>query len=149
MEVDKLHKEFFKLLERLDKGDWKLKVNENWTIKDVVAHLVGWEREDARTLYKLYKTRKRAWWSHTNNFDDFNKKSVKRYKTYSNSALIKEWKHQYKIVKREMKRIGITDLKADSKRFGWLFDGTDANHIFGHYKQIQKVLSNNSKYSSR
>lgn len=141
MDAVQIHEEFFTFLKDLTKEEWKVKVNKNWTVKDVVAHLVGWEREDAETIFKLWKTQKRAWFLETTNFDDFNKKWVGEYSDFSPQELIEEWEHWYKVLNWRIRKIGIDRLKSKPKLFGWLFNEGDNNHYYIHLKQIKKALN--------
>ena len=42
--------DFITYLRALRPEGWQLKVTDKWTVKDVVAHMVGWERQDPKTL---------------------------------------------------------------------------------------------------
>lgn len=59
--VAEISKKFFKILGNLNEEQWKMKVNNNWTIKDVVSHLFGWvfdEGEDNHYLFHLNQIKK-------------------------------------------------------------------------------------------
>lgn len=91
--TQKLTDEFLVFLEDLDPKDWNQKVTGKWTIRDMIVHLIGWEKEATKELPVSYATRQRPWFM--NNNDDyvkFNAKNVQEYKDHSFKQLIKEWK---------------------------------------------------------
>jgi len=132
--------EFYDLLEELDDNQWDRKLNSKWTIKDCVAHLVGWEREAVKRLREEWETGEKPWFLIDEDFDEFNKKSVEEFKGYNSKDLIKEWKYWQKKLDEEIKKIGERNLKAEPEMFGWVFDETGDSHYLYHLKQIKKVL---------
>ncbi len=120
--------------------DWGKKVNKNWSVKDVIAHLVGWEKEVALTLAKAWETKTKPWFFKTDNYDEFNAKSVAFYREYNPDLLIKEWENWQKNLDDEISKIGENNLRTH-KDFDWVFDveGEDS-HYSQHYRQIKKAL---------
>ena len=41
--------DFVSYLKILKPEDWHKKVNDKWTVKDVVAHMIGWEKGDVKS----------------------------------------------------------------------------------------------------
>ena len=138
---------FIDYLKTLKPEDWNKKANSAWTVKDVVAHMVGWEKGDVETIKTCWKTKTAPWWKDVNDFDDFNAKSVKYYKNYTPKQLTKEWTLWQKKVQKEIDRIGKKNLKAYPELFDWLFEGGDErsdlkiSHYRLHYNQIKKAVS--------
>jgi hypothetical protein len=98
--------DFIAYLKTLKPEDWHKKVDDGRTVKEVVAHMVGWEKEDTKIIRSAWATKKRPWFYETEDFDDFNKKSIEYYKDYEPAELISEWEKWQKKVKEEINRIG-------------------------------------------
>lgn len=129
--------DFFDLLESLSEDEWELKVNDKWSVKDVVAHLIGWEEECAVSLMDSWQTGKKPWFMKTDDYDEFNRKSVMKYKNYTPKQLIERWKFVIRVLDSEIDDIGIGRLKAKGELFDWLFD---ESHYEEHLEQIKKAL---------
>lgn len=134
---------FIAYLKTLKPEDWDKKVTDKWTVKDVVAHMIGWEKEDAHIIKSIWKDKKIPWFYKTEDYDDFNKKSVDYYKEYKPDKLIKEWEKWQKKVEEEINRIGKSKLRARPDLFRWLFDEGDDSHYNLHYRQIKDVVEKN------
>ncbi len=127
-------KEFISYLEGLKDEDWNVKVNSKWNVKDVVSHLVGWEEECAKALISFMKTGEKPWFLVEQDYSEFNRKNVERYKNYSHKELLEKWKSLAKITEKEIKEIGEENLKDKE----WLFDDS---HYIEHWEQIKKALN--------
>lgn len=135
-------KGFMKLLESLNEDDWKIKVNSDWTIKDVISHLVGWEREAVKALEEEWKTKEKPLFLLTEDFNEFNKKNVEHYKRYNSRELLDEWKKLQNILDEKINEIGEENLRKEPELYDWVFDEGEENHYKEHYEQIKKVLGN-------
>lgn len=119
-----------------------------WTVKDVVAHMVAWEKRDAEIIPFFWKTKKREpWMSVRVEWDEFNRKEVERYKNYTPKQLLDEWRMWQGKVRDEIAAIGADNIKAHPELFDWMI--TDAGHYTlneggshyeHHYEQINKAL---------
>ncbi|MCX6785073.1 MAG: hypothetical protein NTV81_04060 [Candidatus Komeilibacteria bacterium] len=49
---------FFK---NLKPSDWDVLATKKWRVKDVLAHLVGWEREVAKALVRVFEAEEKPW----------------------------------------------------------------------------------------
>lgn len=127
---------FVKYLEGLKDEDWNVKVNSKWTVKDVVSHLIGWEEECANVLVNSLKTGKKPWFLKDQDYSEFNKKNVERYKNYTPKKLLEKWKHLTKITENVIKNVGGEDRLLKEK--DWLFDDS---HYIEHWEQIKKALN--------
>lgn len=143
MEKEKITQDFFKLLENLNEGDWNIKVNNGWTIKEVISHLVGWEKEAVKVLDEEWKTKKKPWFLETEDFANFNKQSIENYRDYSPKKLMDKWKKWQRLLDEKIDEIGEKNLRKESELFEWVFDEGEDNHYLVHYKQIQQALMNN------
>ena len=120
-----------------------------WTVKDVVAHMVGWERGDAETIKQCWETKNQPWWKGVDKSSDdaFNAKWVEFYKDYTPEQLIIEWETWQCKVREIISQIGEQNLKTRMDLFAWLFEGVDDNrsdgkssHYKHHYQQIKEAL---------
>ena len=49
--------DFISYLKTLKPEDWNKKVTDKWKVKDVVAHLIGWERDDTKIIRSIWETK--------------------------------------------------------------------------------------------
>jgi hypothetical protein len=132
--------DFIAYLQSLKSDDWRRMATTTWTIKDVVAHLLGWEAGDPEIIRQTWRTKESPWWDTTDDYDDFNKKLIQYYKDYTPEALISEWQTKHREVQDVITEIGESQLKSRMDLFGWLFDDSENSHISHHYRQIRKAV---------
>src|SRR5688572_18897186 len=82
---------FINYLKTLQPEDWSKMATSQWTVKDVVAHMVGWEKGDAEVIRGAWKLKTKPWWLVTDNYDEFNAQSVEFYKNCTPEELLAEW----------------------------------------------------------
>ena len=104
--------DFISYLKTLKLDDWNKKATDRWTIKDVVAHMVGREREDVEEIKKIWDTKQKPWFMETDNYDEFNAKWAEFYKDYTSDELISEWELWQKKVTEEIDKIGYSNIKS-------------------------------------
>lgn len=138
--IEDIFKEFLELLKDLKSEDWKIKI-KNKTIKDIVAHMVGWEKECAEQLDEVWETQEEPWFLKTDDYDDFNKKSMEKYKDYSPEELLNEWKKLQEELEKKIIQIGEEKLRARPELFDWVFDEGDNSHYLEHLNQIKEAIS--------
>ncbi len=133
---------FVSYLKTLKPEDWEKQATEKWTVKDVVAHMIGWEKIDPQVIWDTWHTKKRPWFYETDDFDAFNRKSVEFYRAYSPDQLIAEWEKLQALVQKEIDTIGEKNLRAEPRLFGWLFDQEEKEdgHYNIHFRQIQNAV---------
>lgn len=150
---------FYTFLENLTDEQWDTKVDKNWTVRDVIAHLVGWEKECAIQTPIVYRTKQKPWFLKTNDYEKFNRKSIEEYKNFTLTELLQEWRKWQDKIQTEIDLIGEDKLKSQPKLFYWLFEddsnkGTDAfeeygeSHYSEHFKQIKAVLEKQTTFRS-
>ena len=130
---------FIFYLKTLKPEDWSKKATDKWTVKDVVAHLVGWEKEVVNTLDEARKTGEPAWFMKQKNWDEFNKQNTEFYKNYSPKELLEEWEMWQEKLEAKIKELGESELR-DDKDMEYLFDEGDDSHYEHHYRQIKKAV---------
>ena len=132
--------DFIAYIRTLKPEDWNKKATEKWTVKDVVAHMIGWEKGDPEIIKETWKSKRTPWFYETNEFDEFNKNAVEFYKQYMPEQLIGELGKWQKKVKEDIDSIGEDKLRNRPDLFGWLFDESDDSHYSHHYRQIKNTV---------
>jgi predicted restriction endonuclease len=140
--------DFITYLKTLKSDDWNKMATSQWTVKDVVAHMVGWERRDAEVIPIFWKTKKREPWMSTRaEWDEFNRKEVERYTNYAPQQLLDEWQMWQKKVKEEIDKIGYDNIKSRSDLFDWILEdeghytlNEGGSHYEHHYEQIKNAV---------
>lgn len=82
--------DFISYLKTLKPEDWSKKATDKWTVKDVVAHMVGWEKAVTKIVKSVWETKQEPWFMETDNYDEFNAKMIEYYKNYSPNQLLDE-----------------------------------------------------------
>ncbi|MDO8340608.1 MAG: DinB family protein [Candidatus Woesebacteria bacterium] len=137
-----LTENFLKYLKNLTNKEWGTKVTDGWTIKEEIAHLIGWEKEAAKELPIAWKKHRRPWFMENNDdFARFNAKNTTEYKEFTPRQLIIEWKKWQKVFEDEISKIGEDKLRADYDFFEWVFDESGQGHYLEHFNQIKKALN--------
>lgn len=128
---------FFK---NLKSDDWDKPVTRLWKVKDVLSHLVGWEREVAEKLPIAWENGEDPWFMDTDNYDDFNAQIYEEYKDFSPSQLLAELKEWQDVLNEEIDKIGEDEVR-QSNYSEWVFDEGREPHSEHHIKQIRFALS--------
>lgn len=147
---------FINYLKTLPSEDWSRMVTSRWSVKDVVAHMVGWEKGDAEVIREAWELKIKPWWLLTDNYDEFNAKSVEFYKDYTPEELIAEWQMWQDKVREEVERVGEENLRSHPDLFAWVFEGVDddrrdgtLSHYKHHYSQIKRTLGRDGRKGLR
>jgi hypothetical protein len=119
--------------------DWNVQVTKNWTVKDIVSHLVGWEKEVARELPRVWESGQQPWFMSTENYEGFNGETYEYYKDYSPEELISEFQKWENYLDVSIKNIGEENLRKHP-HMDWVFDEGDEPHFEHHIDQIRKAL---------
>ena len=133
---------FISFLKSLEVDDWTKKITDKWTVKDVVAHMVGWKKNDPETILLTWRMKDLPWFYKVQDYGEFNRQSVEYYKDYSPDELIAEWLVLRKIVKKIILDLGEHQLRSRPDLFRWLFNKNEKeSHYSHHLEQIKKVLN--------
>ena len=132
--------EFIDFLASLTEPQWQTKVNADWTVKDVIAHLMGWAYEVAGVLPIVWETGKEPWFCKTSDYDTFNDRNVEKYSDSRPAEVLAEYSKAEEIVQVEIDKIGELRLRAQPAKYGWLFDEGPNGHWMNHLRQIKKAL---------
>lgn len=149
--------EFISFLKTLTHDDWGAQVTDMWTVKDVVAHMVGWEKRDAQIIPLIWSTKQLPQWMTTKEeYDAFNRVNVEQYAHLAPEDLLSEWEKWQSVVQTELETVGYEQLQSRPDLFGWLLeargesgnhpnDDPKENHYFHHYVQIKDTLLEKKK----
>lgn len=132
--------DFISYLKRLKPEDWQKMATDEWTVKDVVAHMVGWEKGDVEVIRKSWEAKEEPWFLKSSSYKDFNYKNVEYYKNYSPEKLIEEWQYWQDEVEKEVEKIGWENIEKHPDKFGWLLEEGEGSHYEHHYNQIKKAV---------
>lgn len=143
--------QFIKYLKTLPAEDWEKKVTADWDVKNVVAHMIGWDRGDVDAIKTICETKQPPSWKLSGwgkaDDDAYNAKWIEYYKDYTPTELIIEWEKWQAEVRALVNFYGEENLRARSDLFDWLFEGVEDNrkdstpgHYKHHYNQLKQVL---------
>jgi len=134
--------DFIEYCKNLKSEDWRVQVTDKWTVKDVVAHMVGWEKVGVEALEKYLKIGgNKPWFMESGDYDNFNTEQVEFYKNHSPKELLKEWQDWQIKIEKLIKKIGEKKLRIN-KDMEWLFDEEkEDGHYKHHLDQIKKALN--------
>ena len=138
--MDAEWRQFMAFLASLTESQWQKKVNEDWTVKDVIAHLVGWTYEVADALPVVWETGEEPWFCKTSDYDEFNDRNVEKYKGLSPVGILQEYAKAEDIVRVEADKIGESKLRKRPDVCGWLFDEGPNAHWLNHFRKIKNAL---------
>jgi hypothetical protein len=127
---------FFK---NLKDSDWDIAVTNKWRVKDILSHLVGWEREVCRGLADVFKNGDNPWFMKIGDYAEFNEKIYQEFKDYSFENLLLElekWQDEFDKI---IKKIGEDKIRKQPDT-DWVFDEGGDSHFEHHINQIKKVL---------
>lgn len=131
---------FIAYLKTLNPEDWNVKATDKWTVKDVVAHIIGWIELDIASLERTDEADTLPWRQKGFDVNDYNAKSVKKYTDNTPNELIVTF------VKLDEKRtnliqeVGIENIKKDKELYYYLFEDGNNKHTEHHWKQIREAL---------
>lgn len=135
-----LIREYNTLLKNLTKKQWGIEVSGHRTVKDIIAHMVGWEKE--AVMYFRSKAYDSASYSMSfkNYNGKFNNRAVKRYAILFTDELLKEWAKWQKLLAVELKKVDKEKLQGKLQLFDWIVDGNEKNHYSWHLRQLKERL---------
>jgi hypothetical protein len=136
--MDKL----IKFLNNLSEDKWAIKVNPRWTVKDVVAHLIGWAEEATKVIPVAMKSDEDPWFMNLKNYDEFNNKSVLKYGKLRPKELLNKIQKVDNALSKVIEKYGVENLK-HRPGFKWMFEENEESHSIHHLRQIRKVWGQN------
>ena len=61
-------------LKNLSESDWYLKATDKWLVKDIVSHLIGWEREVSNCFLDSWENGVEPWFMKIDDYSEINQK---------------------------------------------------------------------------
>jgi len=132
--------DFISFLKTLNPDDWDKKISNTWTLQDLVAHMVGWEKAFIEVAHALAEGKARPWFMDPGTWDAFNAQSVKFYKDYSPHDLMVEWEKWQKELLKTIDHFGEEKLREYPELVDWIFDQSENSHYNSHLRQLKEVL---------
>jgi len=124
--------------------DWKVMVTDKWNVRDVVTHMLVWEKQGVKYL-KNFIARSESEplkdWDKVK-YDSYNEESLKSYKDHTPKQLIEEWETFQVEVGKLIAQVGESELR-QHKGMRWILgkeDGTESSHYDNHHQKIRDAL---------
>ena len=125
--------------EKLQPSDWQKMATETRTVKGVLAHLVGWQREVSIELLKSMKPGESPWFVFVEDYDDFNAKIDTEFNAVPPEGLLREFRKWDAELDRQIQSIGIEKLR-ERPEAEWVLDKGDDSHFLEHFNQMKKAV---------
>ena len=109
------------------------------TVKDIFAHLVGWQRECVLELRKTWNSGKQPWFVLTSEYDDFNLKIRNEFDVFQPDNLLQEFKKWDRALEQMIIEIGEDKLRS-KREAAWVMDEGEDGHFLNHFLQIKKAV---------
>ena len=128
---------FLDTCDHLDPGLYEQGVvHDQWSLRDVVAHLTGWDHEATERFWRFLSGPTE---DSTYNNDEFNARSVTARQHFSYAQAVKEWRSVHRGLEEAIGAVQPEDLEADSRFATWLV--TLSSHYEEHAAQLRTLLS--------
>jgi hypothetical protein len=129
----------FKAINGLSEADAKsIKVTSKWNVKDVIAHIIGWELASTKGAKQILREKEKPGFFHYN-FDAFNRREVVRRKDKTLKQLIAELKIAGKEFEKFIKKIPNEEFEKYPELWEWLKEaGHDKHHALQIIKAVEK-----------
>ncbi|HLV98882.1 MAG TPA: maleylpyruvate isomerase N-terminal domain-containing protein [Ktedonobacterales bacterium] len=111
-------------------------IDGQWTLRDVVAHLTGWDHEATERFWRFLAgpTEETAY-----NTDEFNARSVAARQHFSYAQAVKEWRSVHRGLEEAIAAVQPEDLEAEGRFAEWLT--AISKHYEEHTAQLQKLVA--------
>jgi uncharacterized protein (TIGR03083 family) len=132
--------DYISYLQSLSSEDWQKPATGKWTVKDVLSHLVGWEREVALTFMNTWKTKQDPWFIVNEDYDSFNDKVQAEFADWKPSDLLQEWKKWQDNLNNQIKEVDEDEFNVRRNNLSWMTDEGEHSHTDWHINQIKKAV---------
>lgn len=142
---DMLGQSFERAIETLDHIDEKIEIYPSWTVKEIVAHLIGWDRAASDSLASFIQGGVPDAVA-INGVDAYNEETLAQYNGLSLGQLVQEWEKERQRLLDTMTALEEKQLKA---KITYPWGGEDtisrmlvflANHDTAHTNDIIAVI---------
>ena len=130
--------EYNQILGSLKPKQWEIEVVPKRNVRDIIAHMVGWEKE---AVEQLKKPKDDSYSMGIKDYQKFNDIAVRRYKILSTKELMNEWEKWQKLLDEEIIKSDRETLDKKSQLFDWIIDGKESNHYECHLIQLRKLFN--------
>jgi hypothetical protein len=137
------YSDFLDVISQLSPDDYeKIGVCGNWSAKDVISHLIGWDTEAIRGFMMFAHGEGEAFdYSHLVDVDQFNARSVIDRKDLTWDAIIQEQASIQHTLQAVIKELHTNQLDPDSGFGQWLRRRIEEYQV--HTEQIRRWIANN------
>ena len=123
-QLEKDHQYLRKIINKLTEEQiTEVKIIDNWTLKDIIAHLSAWAWETIDEIDRVIKD-KASWQKkyETNSQEDkFNRVAVEKRKSYAMDRILREWEESYQIIKNKVASLTDKEWLHQSINHYWTF----------------------------
>jgi len=135
----------------------QIDLDEDWTVKDVVAHLAAWNKEDIAEIDRILNNQ--ATWQNLyeekEGEDEFNRREVEKRREYSYEEVFNEWKSSYNKLLNKLENLTDGQWEHKSGNDTWklgrfkdvpvsvwsLFDYGEMTHEAKHVEALRKFFA--------
>lgn len=135
--------EIIDFCQKLTLADWERMATKTQTIKDIVAHLVGWQRECVFELEKTWNSGVQPWFMLTDDYDEFNAKIRGEFHSSKPSELLEKFRYWDSALNKTIDQIGEGKLR-NKPGLEWVLDEGEDGHFLNHFLQIKKAVEGQS-----
>lgn len=144
------HQEFQRVLALLSEEQiTQVKVTDEWTVRDVIAHITAWNLEDIESIDDILAGRKPQ--NVENKGDEFNRQEINRRQDLSMDQMLHDWNNSFTLLmyrledvsdgdwyKRLDEKWSTGELVSIKSLFEYQYKGKD--HEGGHLEEIKRVF---------
>lgn len=126
----------------------EIPVIEEWTAKDILAHICAWNWEEIKAIDEVL-VNKKPWYVGVEE-DEFNQKEVEKRKSWPLEKMLKEWEGSFTALIERMEKLSPKEWEFEAgliwpdrtplsvkSLFNYRYEG--AGHEGGHAKQIMQA----------
>ncbi|AKM83519.1 hypothetical protein A2422_01460 [Candidatus Woesebacteria bacterium RIFOXYC1_FULL_31_51] len=137
---EEISNELISYLTNLSIDQWNLKVSDEWTVKDIISHLIGWNIEASKVLPAVWKTKETPWFLNTDDYEKFNRTYVEAHRQDFPQKVLREFIGSEEIFSKVIQEIGEDNLRKQIDKYYWVFDEGEDSHYLEHLNQIKTVV---------
>jgi uncharacterized damage-inducible protein DinB len=131
------YNDFLAICDQLDPGLYETDtVDGQWSLRDVVAHLTGWDHEATERFWRFLAGPTE---DTTYNNDEFNTRSVAARQHFSYSQAVKELRSVHHGLEEAIAAVQPEDLETESRFGAWL--EALSTHYEEHSAQLKSIIS--------
>ncbi len=145
---EEISNELISYLTNLSIDEWKLKVSDEWSVKDIVSHLIGWNVEASKVLPTVWKTKETPWFLNTDDYEKFNRTYVEAHRQDSPQKVLRDFIESEEKFNQVIQEIGEGNLRKHIDKYDWVFDEGEDSHYLEHLSQIKAAVQKQKKVNN-